>query len=792
MLDKKWLWETVEKQRIDEITQKHNISQVLAELLIKRGISCEDIPAFLNPTIKDLHSPFEMKDMDRSVERIIAAIDAEEKILIFGDYDVDGITSTTVLYLGLRKLGALVEYYIPNRSEGYGLNKSALGEKIQEGINLVITVDCGISAVEEVDFCNQSNVDCIITDHHLPPAELPKAYSIINPKQSNCNYKFKELAGVGLSFKLVTALYEELGVQGWEELLDIVALGTVADLVPLQGENRTIVALGLEKMNKGLRLPLASLAEIAGVKPPLDSYHLGFAFGPRLNAAGRLETPKEAIELMLSTDKDKALELSTYLNEQNRERQEVEQKILEQCIEMVDEMNLSTSKVLVLANENWHHGVIGIVASRLVEKYYRPVIMLSINDDQDQAQATGSCRSVEGFHLYEALNYCGDLLVKYGGHAMAAGLTVDKNKISEFTHRINKYAVDNNIDQYLSPKIYIDMDLNPLELDLNLIKDINRLKPFGQQNPAPVFRVGNLQVAKFSLVGQQKNHLKVDFKIENMWISSIGFKKSDLVDRIFGKSKISFAGYLDENTYNGTTKLQLRIMDLKDEEDGYLSSDMKIIDLRNKSISEYLTLPNNLDKRYILYTNGYHKNRLDNFYLSQPNVIIKEYNEDYDISVKEIPVLLHTPIKAREFYDLLAKFRNLGVKQIIIGFGTDDVALLPQREFLVAMYQAIKVLSTNGKRATKRDIISQIDSKFAVDYLLDRGLNIFSECRLLHCNDDCWELVDVEVKVDYTTTTSYKKYTKEQDIFTKWHNRALTADINELLSNQQITIEEEE
>ena len=787
MLEKKWLWETINEAKTKELTQKHNISQLLAELLIKRGIQSDDVPGFLNPSMEYLHSPFDMKDMGVSVERIKTAITKQEKILIFGDYDVDGITSTTVLYLGLKKVGANVTYYIPNRNEGYGLNKTALAKNFEQGVKLVITVDCGISAMEEVDYCNENYVDCIITDHHLPPEELPKAYGIINPKQMECSYPFKELSGVGIAFKLVTALFQTLRLEGWQDYLDIVALGTVADLVPLQGENRIIVALGLKKMNQELRLPLAMLAEVSGAKPPLDSYHLGFAFGPRLNAAGRLETPKEAIELLLSTDKEKALELATYLNEQNKERQEVEQKILEQCIDMVEDMNLTTTKVLVLANHNWHHGVIGIVASRLVERYHRPVIMLSIKGDQ----ATGSCRSVEGFHLFEALNHCEDLLVKYGGHAMAAGLTVDKNKILEFTNRVNKYAVDNNIDQYLVPKIVVDMDLNPLELDLSLIKDINQLKPFGQKNPAPVFRIGDLQVAKFSLVGQQKNHLKVEFRIKNMWISSIGFKKADLVDRIYGRDKISFVGYLDENTYNGNTKLQLKIMDLKDEYQANITTQAKITDLRNKPLKEYLTLPNNLQKKYILFTNELHKKKLDNFYLEQPNVIIREYHEQQVISVKDIPVFMHLPLNPKQFHKTMEMAQAIGVKQIIIAINSEETTLIPNREFLITMYRTIVAVNNLGKATTKEEIISRLESKFAVDYLLERGLNIFSECNLLQYEDDCWKVKDVQVKIDYTTSTKYQNYKKQQEFFTKWHNYVLTTDLEQLLTDQQFIIEEE-
>lgn len=786
MFEKKWLWEEVDKDKVKKLVEEHSISALLAELLIKRGIPSRDIPAFLEPKIDHLGSPFLMKDMEKAVQRIQRAITSKEKILIFGDYDVDGITSTTVLFLGLSELGADVCYYIPNRDEGYGLNTKALEDNISRGISLVITVDCGISCVGEIDFCNKKGVDCIITDHHLPPEILPSAYAIINPKQKGCPYKFKELAGVGLSFKLVKALFIAYEVSGWEEYLDIVALGTVADLVPLLGENRTIVSLGLERMNQGLRLPLKMLGEVAGVKHPIDSYHLGFAFGPRLNAAGRLESPKEAIELMLATDEHKALELAVFLNEQNKERQEVEQNILEQCIEMVEEINLAKIKVIVLGSENWHHGVIGIVASRLVERYHRPVIMLAIKDDK----ATGSCRSIQGFHLYEALTHCEDLLVKYGGHAMAAGLTVDKEKIESLKEKINSYALENNIDEYLPPKLFLDMTLDPSELDLAMLEEINRLKPFGQHNPAPVFRIGNLNIAKFNVVGQQKKHLKVDFRLGNMWLSSIGFKKADLVPRIYGKKNISFAGYLDKNTYNGNTSIQLRILDLKDELAASLQHDLlEIIDIRNMSLKEFLCHLPPSNKKYLIYTNDYNKNFLDDFYLSQPNVIIKGYGEEVE---RGIPVFLHLPLTQAMFHKTVNAYRKMGMNQIIIAYSQEETALIPSREFLVNLYQTVKSLNIHGEKATLEKIKSSLNGKFSVDYLVDRGLNIFRECNLLHCDNDCWFISDVKEKVDYKKTSTYDSYLRQHKAFLKWQEFATKIPVGELLTSQQFIIEEEQ
>ncbi|SHJ72545.1 single-stranded-DNA-specific exonuclease [Anaerobranca californiensis DSM 14826] len=786
MLEKKWLWKEVDKKQVEELANEHNISPFIAELLIKRGISSKDVPAFLNPKLEDLYSPFNLKDMEKGVERIIKGVEGKEKILIFGDYDVDGITSTAVLYCGLKELGGEVSYYIPNREEGYGLNKQALAQAISQGVSLIITVDCGITALEEVQYCNEQGVNCIITDHHLPPEVLPPAFAIINPKQEGCNYPFKELAGVGLAFKLITALYQTLNKVGWEKYLDMVALGTVADLVPLLGENRTIVSLGLKRMNEDLRMPLKKLAEVAGVKREIEAYHLGFVFGPRLNAAGRLESPKEAIQLLLAEDEEQAWELAKFLDKQNKGRQEVEQRILEECIQMVDKINLGKTKVLVLASEEWHHGVIGIVASRLVEKYHRPVILLAIKGEE----ANGSCRSIEGFHIHQALTYCEELLIKYGGHAMAAGLTINKSLIDKFREKINSYAVENNIDNYLIPKLYIDTTLDPNNLDLKIIGEINKLKPFGQGNPPPVFRIPNLKICKFSLISEC--HLKIDFKLDHMWLNAIGFKKGDLVSRIYGQKYISVAGYLEENTFNGNTFLQMKFIDLKKElkEESLNKRErfMEILDFRKTSLKEYLKLVVNLGKKYLLYTNGYYKKKLEKFYLEQKNVIIKEYGERIE---KGIPIFLHPSFKQRDFLQTVRDYENFGVEQIIIAFKEGDVPLLPDRDFLVALYSAIKKLNNEGKLANINNIKFILNDKFSVDYLIDRGLNIFSECNLIYLKKDCWFLSDVQEKVDYQKTATFQKYLKQQQLFYKWHQFALNSSLEDLLENQQFIIEED-
>ncbi|WP_353892614.1 single-stranded-DNA-specific exonuclease RecJ [Proteinivorax hydrogeniformans] len=779
-MEKDWVLHNPCEKKAKDISEKYNVSLFLAKLLVNRGI--ENIDEFLHPCTGNLHSPSRLQGMDAAVERITKAIEEKEKILIFGDYDVDGITSTAVLYAALSKLEANLLYHIPIRSEGYGLKSETLEKYIAEGVSLVITVDCGISAVDEVDFLNSHKVDCIITDHHHPAEEYPKAYSIVNPKQQGCTYPFKELAGVGLALKLVHATYKHYGKENWSQFLDIVALGTVADLVPLIGENRTIVALGLQQMNENLRPNLKWLAEASGISYPIESYHLGFGFGPRLNAAGRVNDPNQALDLLLCDNEQQGMQIALSLNEQNKHRQELEKEIYEQAVKMVEEMDLADTKVIVIGDKSWHKGVIGIVASRIVEKFHRPVIILSI--DEKSQIATGSSRSVEGFHLYDALESVSHLLTKFGGHAMAAGLSIEVDKINKFRQELNNYAISVGIDKYLTPKVSVDFTLCHDELSLSLIDEVELLKPFGQQNPAPVFAVNQLPVANYNLVGKEKNHLKISFNLKGNWINSIGFKKDYLVDTINGQDKINLLGYIEKNTFQGKTSLQLKILDIKS-----CKAEQNVafpLDLRGVNVLKYIKESNKADQKYLLFTNSYHKDYLENFSKEFDNIVVLDYNEKPDFK-NGIAILVDPPCTQKQFRYIISEIDK---EKLIIGFRKEMVNLFPSKNFLRAIYTAIKRQPKQTADITM--VLQYMNLNANSRYLALRGINILKEQGIIKENNGHFYLNDEgQSKVDIEQGSKYKLYKNQQMLYQKWFDYALTTSLDSLIKSQMFIDEEE-
>ncbi|WDU84359.1 single-stranded-DNA-specific exonuclease RecJ [Caloramator sp. Dgby_cultured_2] len=391
----------------------------------------------MNPDLRLLYDPFLLKDMDRAIDRIDEAIKKREKIYIYGDYDVDGITSTAVLYRAFKKLGVDVSFYIPDRvNEGYGINREAIDHISSLDVDLVITVDCGISAIEEVEYAKEKGLDIIITDHHECKERIPNTIAI-NPKRHDCQYPFKGLAGCGVAFKLVQALFKFYDLQGYEEFLDLVAIGTIADIVDITDENRIIVKYGLEKILNSDKAGINAIKQVAGIKDKISTYNVAFQIAPRLNAAGRLSDAKIAVELFITNDNEKAMQIAKYLDQENKKRQQIEQEILDECIEKIQrEIDLKRDRVIVLSSPNWHVGVIGIVASRIVERFNRPTILFY----EEGETLRGSGRSIRGFNLYDNLVECKDLLVKYGGHELAAGLTIERSKLDDFRKRLNELA----------------------------------------------------------------------------------------------------------------------------------------------------------------------------------------------------------------------------------------------------------------------------------------------------------------------------------------------------------------
>jgi len=547
------------------LARELNISPIIAQLLINRGItSVSSAQEFLKSDLNALHDPFLLKDMDKAVLRIKEAIGKNEKVLIYGDYDVDGITGVTLLYLVLKGLGADVHYYIPHRvEEGYGLNKEAIYNAYKTGVNLLISTDCGITSFEEVDYLNELRIDTIITDHHKPKDSLiPNAFAVINPLRRDCPYPYKYLAGVGVAFKLAHGLCGELS--GLLQYMDLVSIGTVADIVPVTGENRAIVKYGLSSLSNTQRLGLKALIEVSGLKGrAITATHVGFIIGPRINAAGRIGSPETAVNLLLAGEYERALQLANILDEGNRARQRLEEKTLKEALWKIEqEINFKEDRVIVLNDASWHQGVTGIVASRIVERFYRPTILVVMKDGIGR----GSGRSIRNFPLLDALSQCEKFLEKYGGHEYAAGLVVLKENLMGFKDALNGIAHNTLQDKDLIPRIGIDMEIPLGEISEGLIDQIEKLAPFGVGNPKPVFSSKGVSVKTIPRV-MGRNTVKMWVTDGKVTCEAVGFNMASGELRLPEKDeKISLVYSLSINDWQGTSTLQLKMIDLKPSE----------------------------------------------------------------------------------------------------------------------------------------------------------------------------------------------------------------------------------
>ena len=559
-MNKKWQIFEPDKNKIEEIKNKYKVNQLLATILANRNIlKEEDIRLFLNPTRNDFYNPFLITDMDIAVNRIIKAIENKENITIYGDYDVDGITSITVLKSFLNDIGVETNTYIPNRLiEGYGLNKEAIDKISKKGCNLMITVDCGISAIEEIEYANSLGIETIITDHHEAGNEIPKAIAVIDNKRKDSKYPFRELAGVGVVFKLIQAIGITLKLkeESYLKYLDIVCIGTISDIVPLVDENRVIAKLGLLLVAQTKNIGLRSIINSSGYNK-IDSNTISFGVAPRINACGRMGKAEEALELFLSKDKNEVNELTNKLNEHNRKRQETEKAIFENALEKIKAEHLDENKAIIVGGENWHHGVIGIVSSKITEMYFKPSILLSFEED---GIGKGSGRSIPGFDLHEALMKCSDTIEKFGGHSMAVGITVKKDNLEKFKKEFEQIATQSKIDEII-PIINIDAKVDLSDIDKEMVESLKQLEPFGEANKMPVFAFKNLKIDSIRALSEGK-HLKLTLKDNNYIINAIGFNIGYLANEYRIGDKIDVAGVLEINTFNGVDNLQINIKDI--------------------------------------------------------------------------------------------------------------------------------------------------------------------------------------------------------------------------------------
>lgn len=559
-MNKKWQIYETDENKIQEISQKYNLNKLLSTILANRNIIDEkDIKQFLTPTRKDFHDPFLIHDMEKAVERIIKAIEKQEKVTIYGDYDVDGITSITVLKRYLSDRGLEVETYIPNRlNEGYGLNKEAIEKIHNNGCQLMVTVDCGISGLEEIEYANSLGIETIVTDHHEPGNELPKAFAVIDNKRKDSNYPFRELAGVGVVFKLIQAISIKLGLAEEEYLkyLDIVCIGTISDIVPLVDENRVITKLGLMLVRQTKNIGLKAILKTSGYNK-IDSNTISFGVAPRINACGRMGVAEEALELFLSKNVNHVMELARKLNDHNRVRQETEKSIFEEALKQIQEKHLDENNTIVVGGENWHHGVIGIVSSKITEMYFKPSILLSFEGDD---LGKGSGRSIPGFDLHDALMKCEDCIEKFGGHSMAIGITVKRENLEKLKQELENIAIEEKIDEIV-PIIKIDAKIDLSEVNKEMVESLKELEPFGEGNKMPIFAFKNLKIDSIRALSEGK-HLKLTLKDNNTIVNAIGFNMGELAQDYRIGDKIDVVGTLEINSFNGIDSIQINMKDL--------------------------------------------------------------------------------------------------------------------------------------------------------------------------------------------------------------------------------------
>jgi len=558
-----WQIKPYDQLKVSRLRQALELPEIIAKILSHRAFrSTAEITKFFNPRLDDLYDPFLMKDMPLAVERLYQAWENQEKVTIFGDYDVDGTTATALLYLYFKEIGIDTTYYIPNRErEGYGLSKQGIDWAREQSSDLIITCDCGINAREAVDYANQKQLDVIITDHHEVPGELPQAVAILNPKRPDDNYPFKELSGVGVAFKLLQGYvqYANLIPQPLFKHLDLVALGTAADIVPIIDENRIFAAKGLEYLAGSEKAGIQSLLKIARFdNKPLRIVNIVFGLAPRLNAAGRLEEATRSVRLLTAESQFDAEQLAASLDRMNRERRSIEKQTQNEAILQLNATHdLTQDRMIILSKTGWHQGVIGIVASKLKEIYNRPVLMIAVRDGIGK----GSARSIPGFDMHAALNACQELLDSFGGHKMAAGLTIAEDRVAQLREQLQETARQKISEAMLMPALQIDGEVNFAEINRQSINYLNKLAPYGPGNMRPLLVSRGVQISGMPrIVGE--NHLKFKARQNNIVISAIGWRLAELYEMLISNRPLDIAYVLEENQYKGIRELQLNIKDI--------------------------------------------------------------------------------------------------------------------------------------------------------------------------------------------------------------------------------------
>ncbi|WXR61268.1 single-stranded-DNA-specific exonuclease RecJ [Peptostreptococcaceae bacterium AGR-M142] len=654
---KKWISKNIKRNNIK------NRKDIIESILDNRKLKKNEYEKFLKPEYKDFHNPFLLKGMKKAIERIKNAYEEDERICIYGDYDVDGTSATSVLLLAFKEMGFKnVDYYIPNRiHEGYGLNNDAIKKIKDRGNRLIITVDCGITSFLEADYAKEIDIDLIITDHHECEESLPQALAIINSKQSNCKYPFKSLCGAGIAFKLIQALNDELKQNiDVNKLLPIVAMATVCDVVTLKDENRLIVKKGLELIKKTKIIGLKKLIDICGIEDNIRAYHFGYVLGPRINAGGRLGFSYKAVELFTCEDQDIAFGIANFLDEQNKIRQDKEKLMNEEAIyEVENNKSFDKQKVILIDKENWNHGIVGIVSSRITEKYYKPSILLC----KEGQFAKGSARSIKNFNIYEALLYSKEYIYKFGGHKQAAGLTVEIKNIEKLREKINEYANRVLTKNDMIEEISYEVELEPNLIGFNLINDLKSLEPFGMGNPTPKFLIKEFKVSNLRFIGKDKDHVSFELLKDNKKFKVIAFNKAYLFQDFDFNTFYDGVITLDINKYNGVESIQLNLIDIKKVIDKKYLYDLDFDSYRPTNIKRiknvYCDLDIDFDEtlrngKNLILVNDY-TNLKDLIYILERKIL------DYNIFIHKIK----SEIKNKSNLDIILypSIENLSLKE---------------------------------------------------------------------------------------------------------------------------------
>jgi single-stranded-DNA-specific exonuclease len=562
-MQKRWNILVADEKKVTTLQEALKVHPLICKILVQRGVETfEAAKDFFRPQLSALHSPWLMKDMEKAVERIITAINQNEKILVFGDYDVDGTTSVASMYQFLRTVHSNLDFYIPHRyREGYGVSKAGIDFANENGFSLIISLDCGIKSADLIAYAKDLGIDFIVCDHHLPDDILPPAVAILNPKQNDCPYPYKELCGCGVGFKLMCALAERMNLppEAAYQHLDLLATAIAADIVPMTDENRILAFHGLKKANLNPNYGIKALAKLSGLIKEMDITNLVFMIAPRINAAGRMDDARKAVQLFIAESDEEALQYAEQLHSDNTDRKEADKTITEEALYMINENeSWKNNKSTVVFQPHWHKGVVGIVASRLIEHYYRPTIVLT----QSGEYAAGSARSVPGFNLYEAIHACREHLLGYGGHFAAAGMTLELNQVDAFRKRFEEVVAATIPPELLIPEIVIDAVISLKDIKQSFFDILKQMEPFGPDNLRPVFVVRNVTDTGWSKIVKEE-HLRFSIREDNVTITGIGFNMADKFPLLQDKKPVDIVFKLDENEWNGEKKLQLRVVDLQ-------------------------------------------------------------------------------------------------------------------------------------------------------------------------------------------------------------------------------------